>query len=285
MIAVSGATGHLGRNTLAALSKRTSTDRIVAIVRSKDRAQDLAAQGYIVREGDYDDEDSMQAALFGVEKFLLISSNAIGRRVPQHERAISAAARAGVSLLAYTSLLRCDAGQTALAEEHRATEACLRAARVPFVILRNGWYLENYSDNLSQVLASRALLGCAQEGRISAASRADYAAAAAVVLTEPGHMNKVYELAGDTHFTLPALARSISRYSGTPIAYQQLDAATYVQTLTAHHVPQEVAHMLADADLGIARGELQDDSHRLSALLGRPTRSLDSLLQQLLQHR
>lgn len=283
MIAVSGATGHLGRMTLAALSKRTPTDRIVALCRDPNKAQDLAQAGYVVRQADYDDEPGMQAALFGVEKFLLISSNAVGHRVHQHERAIRAATKAGVSLMAYTSLLHCDRAQTELAQEHRATEASLRASNVPFVILRNGWYLENYSDNLSPVLQSKTLLGCAAEGRISAASRADYAAAAAVVLTEPGHMNKVYELAGDEHFTLGALADAISSHSGTQVRYQHLSEHDYEAALSAHHVPKDIAHMLANADAGIARGELQDDSRRLSALLGRPTRSLNSLLAEILR--
>lgn len=284
MIGVSGATGNLGRSTLQALSLRAPKDRIVAIVRDPARASDLAEMGFVVRRGDYNDADSMRAALFGVEKFLLISSNELTERVAQHERAIGAAAQAGVSLLAYTSILHCDVATNALAEQHRATEATLRASEVPYVILRNGWYLENYSEHLGPILASGTLMGAAAQGRISAASRADYAQAAAVVLTEPGHMNRIYELAGDEHFSLNTLAAAISKHSGKPIAFKSLAQQDYVAALIAHQVPNQLAHMLANSDAGIARGELQDDSHRLSALLGRPTRSLDSLLEEVLGH-
>ncbi len=187
-----------------------------------------------------------------------------------------------MSLLAYTSLLHCDTAQSILARDHRATEAAIRAAAIPFVILRNGWYLENYSDNLAPVLQSGTLLGSAAQGKVSAASRADFAAAAAVVLTEPGHMNKVYELAGDEHFTLEGLAQAISRHSGKVVHYKQLPEHDFAAILKQHHVPAPIADMLANSDVGISRGELHNDSHALSQLLGRPTRSLDSLLKDLL---
>ena len=282
MIAVTGATGHLGRSTLQALSKRAPVDKIVAIARDPHKAQDLRAQGFVVRRGDYDDPASMVAALFGVDRLLLISSNQLGARLRQHEQVVAAAAEAGVSLLAYTSLLHCDKSATQLAAEHWATERAIRAAAIPYVILRNGWYLENYSENLAPALATGALLGCAEEGRISAAARADYAAAAAVVLTEPGHMNKTYELAGDSAFNLTELATLVSQHSGKPVHYQHLEPEAYLRALKSHRLPDAVAHMLVDSDLGIARGELHDDSHKLSQLIGRPTLSVDKLLASIL---
>lgn len=283
MIAVTGATGHLGRSALQALCKKTPADKLVAIVRDPARAQELKDAGFIVRRGDYDDPSSLLAALHGVDKLLLISSNRLGHRQRQHANAVAAAAQSGVSLIAYTSLLHCDTAQTELAQEHRATEACIRASSMPYIILRNGWYLENYSAQLGPALQSGALLGCAQNGRVSAASRADFAAAAAVVLTEPGHMNKIYELAGDEAFSLSELATLISRRSGKRVRYTEMEPQAYIDSLKQNHLPDAVAHMLADSDLGIARGELQDDSCKLSALIGRPTQSLEKLIKDVLR--
>jgi NAD(P)H dehydrogenase (quinone) len=283
MIAVTGATGHLGRSTLQALAKRAPVDKIVAIVRDPHKGEDLRQQGFVVRRGDYDDPASMVAALFGVDRLLLISSNALGARVRQHEQVVAAAAEAGVSLLAYTSLLHCDTARMALAAEHRATEACIRRAAIPYVILRNGWYLENYDDTLAQALQSGALIGCAQGGRISAAARADYAAAAAVVLTEPGHMNKTYELAGDSALSLEELAALVCQRSGKTVRYQQLAPEDYLAALQNHAVPPALAHMLVDSDRGIARGELHDTAGKLSQLIGRPTAAWDSLVARVLR--
>jgi NAD(P)H dehydrogenase (quinone) len=281
MIAVTGATGHLGRSTLQALSKRTPADKIVAIARDPARAQDLAKQGFLVRKADYNDPPSLLAALHGVDKLLLISSSEVGARLQQHRHVVAAAAQSGVSLLAYTSLLHCDTAQTMLAQEHRDTEACIRASSVPYIILRNGWYLENYSNPVASALQSGTLLGCANEGRISAASRADFAAAAAVVLTEPGHMNQTYELAGDQAFSLRELAGAISRHSGKAVRYAALSQEAYIEALKAHHLPDGVARLLADSDCGISRGELQEDSRKLSRIIGRPTTSIDRLLADL----
>ena len=282
MIAVTCANGHLGRATLKALHRRAAADKIVAVVRHVNAAADLAAQGFVVRHGDYDLPDSLVAALRGVEKCLLISSPALGHRVKQHERAIDAAKAAGVSLLAYTSVLHADRSSLGLARDHVATEAYLRHVRVPFVVLRNGWYLENYSENLQPALRAGSLWGCAQEGRVAAASRADYAAAAAVVLTEPGHINKIYELAGDSAFTMRQLVAAVAAHSGRRLTYGDLDAPSYSAVLQQQQLPPEAAHMLADCDLAIAQGGLDDDGHQLSRLIGRPTETLDALLAQVL---
>jgi NAD(P)H dehydrogenase (quinone) len=282
MIAVTGATGQLGRNALIALQKRTPADKIVAIVRDHHKAADLADLGFKIRVGNYDDANSMKQALHGIEKFLLISSNALGQRIQQHQTVIDVAQEVGVSLMAYTSLLHTDTATMDLAAEHRATEDAVRASKIPYVILRNGWYLENYSDNLTHALISGTLMGCAQDGRIAAASRADYAAAAAAVLTEPGHMNKIYELAGDRAFKMEELAAAVSKYSGKTVRYNNLTEQAYQAALLDNHLPPAIAHMLADSDSSIAKGELDDDSHQLSKLIGRPTTSLDAILAQVL---
>lgn len=272
MIGVTGATGHLGRLVIEDLLKRGVIPRdIVALARSPEKGRDLADRGVQVRRADYTEPESLAAALPGIERLLLISSSAVGERIPQHENVIEAAGAAGVELLAYTSILRADSSGMLLAREHSATEERIRASGIPFVFLRNGWYLENYTDNLAIVLEQGVLLGSANDGVVSAASRADFAAAAAAVLTGDGHVGAIYELGGDEAFTLTALAKDISRESGRAVEYRDLPERAYAEALMAAGLPEPVARVLADADRGIARGELYTDSVDLRRLIGRPT--------------
>ncbi len=183
---------------------------------------------------------------------------------------MDAAREAGVRFLAYTSILKADTSQMKLPESHRATEEDIRASGIPFVFLRHSWYLEVYTENLAPALEHGALLGSADEGRISAATRADYAAAAAAVLTGGGHESRIYELDGNEAFTLTELAEEISRQSGRPVEYRDLPEAAYAEALMAVGIPEPLARLLADSDRGVARGELFTDSGDLRRLIGRP---------------
>lgn len=273
MIAITGATGHLGRLTIQALLQRgVSPDTLVALVRDPARAADLAAQGVTVRQADYTQLHTLDAALQGVDHLLLISSSDMNGRVDQHRNVVDAAVRAGVKLLAYTSLLRADTSGLGLAQDHRATEALIRASGLPFVLLRNSWYLENY--NPAQAAQHGMLAGAAGEGRVSAASRADYAEAAAAVLTEPGHENAVYELGGDHAFTLSDLAAEIQAQTGRPVTYQNMTPDAYADMLRGVGLPAPVADMLADSDAHLAQGDLYTRSGDLRRLIGRPTTTL-----------
>lgn len=283
MIVVTGATGQLGRLVIAALLRKVAAAEIVAAVRSPDKAADLAALGVQVRHADYSRPDTLAAAFAGADKLLLISSSEVGQRVSQHQAAIAAAARAGVRLLAYTSLLRTDSSPLGLAAEHLATEATLKDAGVPFVLLRNGWYTENYAASIPAALAHGVLLGSAGEGRIASAARADYAEAAAAVLTGEGHAGKVYELAGDDSYTLAEFAAEVASQSGKPVVYKDLPEADYKAALLGFGLPAPIADLLADSDAGAAQGGLFDDGHQLSALIGRATTPLASVVQAALQ--
>lgn len=275
MIAVTGATGRLGRLVIEELLDRgVAPAEIAALVRSPDKAQDFADHGVQVRRADYTQPDTLTEALKGVDRLLLISASELDERVNQHRNVVNAAGEAGVQLLAYTSILKADTSAMQLAEEHKASEEMIRNSGIPFVILRNGWYLENYTENLGPALEYGALLGSAEEGRVSAASRADFAAAAAEVLTGSGHENRVYELGGDEAFTLAELAEEISRQSGKPGEYRGLPEDAYARALIGAGVPDVFARMLADSDRGIARGELFTDSGDLRRLIGRPTTPL-----------
>ena len=275
-VVVTGATGQLGRLAVEALLRRgVPAAQIVATGRDIAGIKDLADRGVVVHRTDFADPDSLAAAFAGAEKLLLISASIpVAERLGNHRRAIDAALAAGVSLVAYTSMAHADTAGTILAATHHATEEYLREREVPSVLLRNSWYLENYTVQLPLVLQHGAFVGAAGEGRVSAASRADYGEAAAAVLTTEGHAGALYELGGDEAFTLAELAATVSAAVGKPIAYTDLPADKLAEALADAGLPAEVAHALADADLGLGRGELFTDSGDLSRLIGRPTTSL-----------
>jgi NAD(P)H dehydrogenase (quinone) len=274
-LAVTGATGHLGRLVIDSLIARdVPAASIVAVVRDPEKAQDLAASGIQVRKADYADPESLRAAFAGVSKLLLISGSEVGQRLPQHRNAIDAAAAAGVGFVAYTSILNADTTTMILAEEHKATEELVRASGLPYAVLRNGWYLENYTEHLAPVLEHGALLGASGDGRVAAAARADYADAAAAVLVEDGHRDSVFELAGDRPFTMTELTAEVSVHADRPVEYRDLAVAQYAEALVAAGLPEGYANILADSSLGVARGELVNDSGDLRRLIGRPTTSL-----------
>ena len=275
-IVITGATGNLGRLVVESLlDAGTPAGDIIATGRDVAGVKDLADRGVVARRADFSDPDSLAAAFAGADKLLLVSASfPVDERLANHRRAIDAALAAGVSLVAYTSMTHADTAATILAETHRATEEYLRERNVPSVLLRNSWYLENYTAQLPSVLQHGAVVGAAGAGRVSAASRADYAEAAARVLTTEGHAGAVYELGGDEAFTLAEFAATVSAATGKPIAYADLPAEKFVEALTGAGLPAALANVLADADLGLERGELFTGSGDLSRLVGRPTTSL-----------
>lgn len=279
MIVVTGATGKLGTHVIHALLKKVPASQIVAAVRSIDKASNLAALGVVLREADYGRPETLTAAFAGAEKVLLISSNQLGTRIAQHQAVIDAARAANVKLLAYTSLLRADTSRLSLASEHLATENYLRASGLPFVLLRNGWYLENHTENLAPALQHGAIIGAARDGKFAAAAREDYAQAAAAVLTSPGHENKIYELAGDTSYSLSELAAEVSRIAAKPVVYKDLGQPGYEAALTGFGLPAPIAAMLADSDAQAASGELDSNSRDLHHLIGHPTTPLADAIQ------
>lgn len=269
-VAVTGATGQLGRLVVEALLKKGETP--VAIVRDPAKAADLAERGVDVRQASYDDPAALDRALAGVDRVLLVSGNEFGARVAQHANVIRAAERAGVQLLAYTSIPVADRNPMILAQEHTGTEAVLAEATVPHVILRNGWYWENYTAGLPHAVETGVFAGAAGAGKVAGAARADYAEVAANVLTSDGHAGQVYELGGDALLTYDELAQAMSEASGKPVRYQDLPEADYAAGLIGAGLPEGFARALADADAGVAKGGLLDvNSGHLQQLLGRPS--------------
>lgn len=270
-IAITGATGQLGRLVADALKARVAASDIIALARDPAKAADL---GVPARRADYAQPETLAPALAGVDTLLLISSSEIGQRTQQHQNVIDAAKAAGVKRIVYTSLLHADVSPLSLAAEHLATEAALKASGLRHTILRNGWYIENYTGSIPGALAGGAFIGAAGDGRISGATRADYADAAAVALTTPGHDGKVYELAGDVAFTLADLAAELSRQTGRTIPYRDLGETDYASALVGLGLPEGLAQAVAGWDVGASKGALFDDGHQLSALIARPTTPL-----------
>ncbi|MEB5972021.1 SDR family oxidoreductase [Pantoea dispersa] len=271
MIAITGASGQLGRLVIKALLEKVPASEIIALVRSPEKAQDLQALGVALRTADYNQPQTLPSAFAGVAKVLLISSSEVGQREAQHQAVIDAAKAAGVSFIAYTSLLHADTSPLGLGVEHRATEALLQASGIPYALLRNGWYTENYAASIAPALAHHAFIGAAGSGRIASAARADYAAAAAEVISRDDQAGKVYELAGDDSYTLAEFSAEIARQSGEKVEYVNLPPAEFSAALIGAGLPTPLAELLADSDAGAAQGGLYDDSQTLSQLIGRPT--------------
>lgn len=274
MIAITGATGQLGQHVIENLLKTVPASQIVAIVRNPAKAATLSLQGITVRQADYTDEAAFTTALQGIDKLLLISSSEVGQRTPQHRNVINAAKSARVKFIAYTSLLHADTSPLGLADEHVATEKMLAESGLNYALLRNGWYSENYLASAPAALEHGVFIGAAGDGKIAATTRADYAAAAARVISEEGHAGKIYELAGDEGWTLSQLAAELAQQSGKKVVYQNLSEADFAAALKGFGLPAGLAEMLADSDVGASKGGLFDDSHTLSTLIKRPTTSL-----------
>jgi len=270
-IAITGATGQLGRLVVQGLKTRIPAADIVALVRTPSKAADL---GVAVRAADYAQPETLAPALRGIDTLLLISSSEIGQRAAQHRNVIAAARAAGVRRMVYTSLLHADRSPLGLAPEHRETEQALKASGLAWTILRNGWYTENYAGSIPGALAGGAFIGSAGDGRIASAARLDFADAAVAVLTSAGHDGKTYELAGDTAYTLSALAAEISRQAGRAIPYRNLPESDYAKALQGFGLPAALAQAIASWDVGASAGALFDDSGQLARLIGRPTTPL-----------
>ena len=283
MFAVTGATGALGRLTIAALLDLVPAAQIVAVVRDEEKARDLSEKGVIVRSADYNNPASLEAAFVGVSRLLLISGSEIGKRVAQHTAVVNAAKQAGVSFIAYTSILHADVSTIGLAEEHRQSEAAILNSGLNYAMLRNAWYNENYTGALQPSIAHGGILGSSGEGRISSASRADLATAAAIVLAGGAqHDGKVYELVGDQSLNMTEFAAEVSAQAGTTVPYIDLPEADYAKALEGAGLPGFVAAMIAQSSAASRDGALYGSEKHLSALIGRPTTPISATIRSAL---
>lgn len=278
-IAITGATGQLGQIVVEKLKNRLGADQIVALARSPEKAAGLGVE---VRAFDYNAAHTLAPALAGVDQLLLISGSEIGQRTAQHKAVIEAAKAAGVRHIAYTSVLHGAANPTPVTPEHIATEGALAASGIATTLLRNGWYMENYTMGMAAALEHGVLIGASGNARISAATREDYADAAVAVLIDPAKQGRTYELAGDVAFTMAEAAGELSRQSGKDIPYVDMTEADYAAALAQTGMPPEFAGFLAAMDTGTATGALFDDGKALSGLIGRATTPLSAVVANLL---
>lgn len=282
MIAITGATGLLGQQVVESLLQTVPANQIVAFARDVKKGATLSQKGVLVRQADYNDKTSLITALQGVDKLLLISSSDVGKRTVQHRNVIEAAKSADVQFIVYTSILHADRSPLSLHVEHVETEKMLADSGLSYTLLRNGWYTENYLASVPAALEHGIFLGAAGDGKIASATRADYALAAARVISEEGHIGKVYELAGDEAWTLEQLAKELTKQSGKQVVYNNLSQADFVAALKTAGLPDKLSNMLADSDIGASKGGLFDDSHTLSKLIGRPTTTLAESIKAIL---
>lgn len=275
-IAITGATGQLGKVVVEKLKEKTAAENLVALVRTPEKASDLGVEARVF---DYSKPETLVASLKGIDTLLLISGNEIGQRETQHKNVIDAAKEVGVKHIVYTSLLHASTSEMALAPEHLATENALISSGITYTILRNGWYTENYAGSIPGAIQAGAFIGSAGDGKISSATREDFAEAVAVVLATEGHDNKIYELAGDDAYTLSDLAAEISKQTGKDIPYNNLPEADYTAILVSFGLPEGFAKVLADSDAKAAKGALYTEDKTLSNLIGRPTTPLATVVK------
>lgn len=278
-IGITGATGQLGHLVVAKLKEKTSAENIVALVRTPAKAANLGVEA---RPFDYTTAQDQLESLKGLDTLLLISGNEIGQRETQHKNVIAAAKAAGVKHIVYTSLLRADSTSLSLAPEHLVTEITLKESGLTYTILRNGWYTENYTGSVPSAVKNGAFIGSAGDGKISSAARADYAEAAAFVLTNNGHENTTYELAGDDFYTLTDLAAEISKQTGKEIPYTNLPEEKYAEILESIGLPEGISKAIAGWDVSASKGDLFDDGKVLSNLLSHATTSLAEVVKSAL---
>jgi len=278
-IGITGASGQLGQLVVSKLKAIIGAGSVVGLVRSPEK---MASLGIESRKFDYNHPEDLTEALQGIDKLLLISGNEMGKRLDQHKAVIHAAKEAGIKHLVYTSLLRADSTTLVLGPEHSATEEAIKESGIPYTILRNGWYNENYTATLSGTVAVGTLYGASGEGKISSASREDFAEAAATVLTDDGHLNVTYELAGDEAYTMEDYAHYISNGAGKTISYVNLSEEDFAKGLVDAGLPEPVAGFFAGTHTATLAGDLYDNGRQLSKLIGRPTTPISASIAELL---
>jgi NAD(P)H dehydrogenase (quinone) len=279
-IAIFGATGRLGGHVIDQLLERgIPAGDILALGRNTERLEQLAGRGLATAAVNLEDVDGTAATLSGVDKVLLISVSDPGQRVQHHANAIEAARQAGVQHLIYTSALQAPTTILELAADHKATEELVTASGIPATFLRNGWYTENHVQDFAAARGNGAIANGVGEGRLATAPRKDYAEAAAVVLTTPGHEGKAYELSGDTAWNYNEFTATAQEVLGTPVFYKALTAEEEREQLLAFGLDTGTAGFLVTLNANTRDGALAHTSGDLARLIGRHTEPLETTMR------
>jgi NAD(P)H dehydrogenase (quinone) len=282
---VTGAAGHLGRRVIAHLveSLHVSPGHIVAATRSPEKLADLAARGIEVRRLDFDDPGTLGSALVGVDRMLLVSTDALdrpGRRLEQHQAAIEAARRAGVKHVVYTSMPNPESSLVLFAPDHLGTEQALAASGLGWTILRNNWYMENLFMALPAALASGQWHTAAADGRVGYVAREDCARVAAAVLAAEAGAGERYDVTGPESFTVEQIAAAVREITGRPLAVVPVNDEQLQQGLLAAGIPPFLAPLLVSFDANIRAGKLDVVSDTVARLTGKAPQTLRAFLEE-----
>ena len=234
-----------------------------------------------MRKIDFDDSALLASAFKGVDRILLISTDAIeqpGRRLAQHKAAVAAAIKAGVKHVVYTSMPNPDDSVIPFAPDHLQTEQALAASSIGWSVLRNSWYMENLFRVLPSVLASGKWYTSAAEGRISYVSREDCARAAAAALADSGTANARYEITGPEKHTVAELASLVTGVTGKSIQVVQVSDEQLAQGLKEAGVPDLFVRLLVSFDANTREGKMDVLSDAVKTLTGKAPQKLRDFL-------
>lgn len=280
MIAVTGASGRLGRLVVRLLLQHIDAADIVALSRRPAACVDLGVTSRLL---DFDDPDTLPRAFDGAERLMIISTNTLdpgGRRVRQHANAVGAAVRAGVGHLVYSSISCADDPEhpAAVAADHRATEAVLADCGVPYTVLGNCMYTELIVMGLDTTLATGLMLDNCGGGASAYVSRADCAAVAAAVLASGSHEGQRLNVTGPQALTQWEIAALITEFSGVPVQYVPIRDEETVAGLVAHGMPEETAQQFATIGRSIREGYTSTVTDVVERTTGRRATSIADFL-------
>jgi NAD(P)H dehydrogenase (quinone) len=280
VVVVTGASGQLGRLVAEELLDRMPPSELVLVTRHPEAIADLGERGATVRRGDFDEPDSLAQAFEGGERMLLISTLAVGRRVPQHRAAIEAASAAGIQHLVYTSFPKPVAGHPvgSIATEHGETEAILHESGLAWTVLRNATYGELQVPPGALAVAGGKLYTNAGDGLLVSVSRRDCARAAAAVMTTDGHAGKTYDVTGDEALSQTELAALLSEVSGRPVELIQVGDRMLSWGLTRYGAPKPIARAIVAFGKAVREGYYDAVDPAVTTLTGTPPRSLRDIL-------
>jgi len=283
MILVTGATGHLGTATIAHLLKNTTAANIVAFARDEAKAQHLKEQGIEVRIGNFDDTASLDKAMQGIEKVLLIST-IDHHRIEQHKNVVNAAKKAGVKHIVYTGVSLKDVDSSAtkeLMESHFQTEDYIKASGLTYTFMRNTLYTDVIPMYVGEKVFETGIFYPAGNGKVPYALRREMGEAAANVLLQNGHENKTYQITGSELYSFADIARHLSALSGKDIAYTDVEATAFAAQLEQGGVPGFLVTLVTNFATDIKNDQFEMLSKDLETLLERKPASLKDGLKEI----
>lgn len=286
ILGVTGASGKLGREVLALLldEHRVPAARIVAITRDPSKLAEFAQRGVQVRAGDFEKPETLPAAFAGVNRLLVISTDAVdrpGRRLTQHRNAVTAAENAGISHVVYTSMVAPDAASPVpFAADHRGTEEALEASKLGYTSLRMMWYMEGLFGKAAQPLATGKWFTAAGDGRTADVAHIDCARACAAALVSGEGGRRTLDITGPEALSAEDLAAAVGEAAGKTIEVVHITPEQLRESLQAAGLPPPVVEIVWSIDVNTRMGRAGRVSGDFEKLTGRkPLRLRDWLAE------